>query len=355
MTTTSMANLTAPWLLAQQDVGAGWFPETAASSAGGVDTTFRILLFVTGICLAIIVGVIDLFLWKYRRRSHDEIGKPSHPDRPGPGRGLLAALILLPLALAVALFLVGFQGFLSGQIAPARAYEIQVEGRQWAWHFTYPNGYVSQELHVPLDEPVKLLLTSADVVHSVVIPAFRLRQEVVPGRQTEAWFTAGKPGEYPLLGGEYNGAWYDSMRCVVVVHEPGGFETWLAAAANVLEQYPPIEAGEILVQRNGCLQCHSLDGVKGIGPSLLDVLGRDRVFTDGSNLVTDEEYIRESIKAPQQRVVDGFQPVMPPQPNLGDPEIDAIIEYLKSLGDAAVVPDEAALDEAGPDSAQEEG
>ena len=206
-----------------------------------------------------------------------------------------------------------------------------VEGQKWNWSFTYPNGYVDANLHVPVDRPVQLVMSSADVIHSLYVPVFRIKQDVVPGRYSKVWFEATEPGEYDLFCAEYCGTSHSDMLALVVVHPPGEFEAWLEQASNFLETMSPVDAGRKLFQVRGCMQCHSMDGSAKTGPTLLGVFGRSENMANGTTLTVDENYIRESILEPNARVVAGFEPVMPTyQGRLKDAEIMAIIEYLKA-------------------------
>jgi cytochrome c oxidase subunit 2 len=216
--------------------------------------------------------------------------------------------------------------------APANAYEILVDGQKWNWTFTYPNGYADSMLHVPVDRPVQLVMSSADVIHSLYVPAFRIKMDVVPGRYSKAWFEATAPGEYELFCAEYCGTDHSSMITKVVVHPVGEFETWLEQASNFLETMSPVDAGRKLYQIRGCQQCHSVDGSAKTGPTLLGVFGKTETLTDGTSVVADENYIRQSILDPASQVVAGYEPVMPTyQGRIKDEEITVIIEYLKSL------------------------
>ncbi len=215
---------------------------------------------------------------------------------------------------------------------PEGAYEIQVTGQRWSWQFAYQNGYVDGDLHVPADVPVRLVMSSQDVIHSLFVPAFRLKMDAVPGRYTEAWFQADLPGEYPLLCAEYCGTGHSTMTATAIVHPPGEFEKWLEKASSFHELMSPAEAGRLLYRRRGCFQCHSVDGTANIGPTFKRLFGRKQALRDGSVLAVDENYVRESILEPQEKIVAGFEPVMPTyKGRLKDRDVTAIIEYIKTL------------------------
>jgi cytochrome c oxidase subunit 2 len=215
---------------------------------------------------------------------------------------------------------------------PDNAYEVQVTGQKWNWLFTYPGGYVDPDLHVPVDTPVRLVLSSQDVIHSFFVPAFRIKRDVVPGRYNKTWFQSEKPGSYQVFCAEYCGTSHSTMLAKVVVHEPGQFERWLAEASNFLDKMPPEEAGEKLYLQRGCPQCHSVDGKPSTGPTFAGLFGSSVALSGGGSVGVDEDYIRTSILEPSAQVVAGYEPVMPSfQGRLNDREIDAIIAYLKTL------------------------
>ena len=197
---------------------------------------------------------------------------------------------------------------------------------------------MSDELHVPVNQPVRLVITSEDVLHSVYVPAFRVKMDAVPGRFTKAWFDATQTGEYPLFCAEYCGTDHSNMNTIVVVHERGQFEKWLEDAANYIDRIAEgdvvalSEAGRDLYRRKGCLQCHSIDGTVKNGPTFKGMFGKVEPMRDGSQVEVEENYIRESVLDPQAKVLAGFDPIMPTfKGKLKDKEILAIIEYIKSL------------------------
>lgn len=317
-------------------------PPQGSTIAGEVDSVFYIIYWISVFFFALIVGMMTWFVVRYRsRRPTDEAAPSVHHNL-----GLEITWTAIPILVSAAIFVLGFRSFMNIVTPPAEAYQIQVTAQKWQWFFTYPNGHVTSELHVAVDRPVTLVMTSEDVIHSLFIPAFRVKKDVVPGRYAKVWFEATTAGDFPLLCTEYCGTGHSDMLTTVTVHEPGMFDKWLQENSNLLATMPPAEAGEMLVRKRGCLQCHSLDGTALIGPTLKDVFGHEVTMRDGSRVLADEDYIRESILEPMATVVAGYEPVMPTYAGkLKDQEISAIITYLKTLSDKGGEADADATEE----------
>jgi cytochrome c oxidase subunit 2 len=317
-------------LLLAGDEGTFWLPSAKSTAASDVDGLFYFILGIDVFFFLLIVAMMLVFLVKYRRRGEEATTeKSSHHSTL-----LELAWSGIPLLLVLAIFAVGFRGYMNLQRPPADTYDIEVTAQKWSWSFTYPNGYEDGELHVPAGRPIKLVMSSKDVIHSFFVPDFRVKMDVVPGRYSTTWFEAPEPGESPIYCAEYCGTSHSEMLSRVVVHEPAEFEAWLAEAANWMAGLPPEEAGEKLYAKKGCVQCHTTTGAAGIGPTFLGAWGKTRNFTDGSSGPMDENYVRESVLQPQAKIVAGFDPVMPTfQGRLNDEEIRALIAYLKSLSE----------------------
>ncbi|UCF66762.1 MAG: cytochrome c oxidase subunit II [Acidobacteriota bacterium] len=304
-----------------------FMPEPASRVASSVDFTFYFVFGVSLFFFVILVALTIWFMFRYRARAGHEV-EPS----PSHNTGLELTWSILPALLLVMMFWCGFRGYMDMFVSSSNAYEILVEGQKWAWNFQYPNGYIDNELHIPVDREVTLTLTSTDVIHSVYVPAFRIKRDAVPGRYNKVTFVATMPGEYQLFCTEYCGTSHSDMLATVYVHAPGEFETWLEKASDIVGSLPPAEAGQVLYQKRGCTQCHSVDGKAGIGPTFLGIYERQGQMSDGTPIVADENYLRESILYPQAKIVAGYDPVMPTyQGRLKDEEITAIIAYLKTL------------------------
>jgi cytochrome c oxidase subunit 2 len=326
-------------------------PEAASRFAGEVDPIFHFIMGLSLLFFALIVGLMFAFIGTYRRRPGHRASQITH------NTALELTWSIIPTLLVVVIFWLGFKSFMDMRTAPENAYDIQVYGKRWSWEFGYPRGLMHDELHVPIDTPVRLTLQSDDVIHSLYVPAFRTKMDAVPGRFNKMWFRATKAGEYPLVCAEYCGTNHSQMITRVVVHEPGEFEKWLETADPLAklteEQYKayladpdkfirenpdvkrletPVLMGEKLVKRKGCSQCHTLDGSTSTGPTWKGIWGRTETLRDGSTATVDENYVRESIVDPNKKVVKGYEPVMP-KIMIKEREIAMIIEFMKSRKD----------------------
>jgi cytochrome c oxidase subunit II len=321
-----MLNLQATSLLADATSNI-WLPSQSSSVAGEVDFVFRFILWISLLFFVGIVGALLHFVVRYRRRPGIAAERIVHHNA-----SLKIAWGVIPFLLLMVIFAVGFTTFIGMAAEPDGAYEITVVGKKWVWSFQYPNGYIDDALHVPVDRPVKLVMSSDDVIHSVFIPAFRVKRDVIPGRYSSLWFRAMELGTFDLFCAEYCGTKHSDMISTVVVHPSGEFEAWLEKASNFLETMSPADAGKTLYKRRGCAQCHSVDGSKMVGPSFCQLYGEPAVLNTGDTITVDENYIRESILEPQAKARAGYRKVMPTyQGQLKDEEINAIIAYIKTL------------------------
>jgi len=292
--------------------------------AGRVDALFYFLIAVSVFFATLIFVLIVVFAIKYRRRNED--------DRPQAIPGNLRLEILwttIPLALTMVMFVWGAKLFFVTYYPPRDALEITVVAKQWMWKVQHPEGQSEiNELHIPASRPIKLVMTSQDVIHDFFVPAFRVKKDVLPGRYTTLWFEATKPGSYRLFCAQYCGTQHSGMVGRIIVMEPTEFQTWLSGGAAGISM---ASAGEKLFQKLGCVTCH-LSNDSGRGPSLVGVFGKKVQLEAGRSATADETYIRESILNPQAKVVAGFQPIMPTFKGLiSEDGITQIIAYLKSL------------------------
>jgi cytochrome c oxidase subunit 2 len=310
--------------------GSFWMPPPGSAGAHEVDWLVRVLLYVCTFFFLLITSLLVTFVIRYRR---SRVAGP----QPSASHSLPLELAwsIIPLAILMMFFYFGFRGFINSMTPPDDAYSIQVTGQKWAWLFTYPNGYVDKDLHVPVDTAVKLTLTSEDVIHSLFIPAFRLKRDALPGRYTTTWFQADRTGTFDLFCTEYCGEGHSAMLAKVIVHDKVEYKKWLEDAGAFIDRMPPAQAGARLFQTQGCAQCHSVDGSGGIGPSLKNVYSTQQPMKGGGSVLADEDYLRESIMDPQAIIVAGFEPVMPTyKGRLKDKEITVLIAYIKSISKA---------------------
>lgn len=303
-------------------------PPAKSTLASETDALFHFINVVSILLLLGITIAIIYFAWKYRRKSDDEV-TPAITHNSA----FEVTCSVIPLILVMLVFGWGFTGYMNLKTAPSDAYEIRVVGTSWLWQFHYENGHVSaRELYVPANRPIKLLMSSNDVLHSLYIPDFRVKMDVLPNRISSLWFEASEPGESIIFCTEYCGMSHSDMMATAHVLPEDEFETWLETAGSADDDLEPVELGEQLVQRNACLTCHSTDGSVIQGPSFQGIFGSEREIESGETITADENYIRESILEPNAKVVSGFNPVMPAfAGTLDDRQIEAIIEYLKTL------------------------
>lgn len=304
-------------------------PEQASTVAGQIDALYVFLVAISVFFTILTAVLVVLFAVKYRRRSENEVPEQPHEDSK---LEILCGSVLLVLVLVI--FGWGAKIFFDNSKAPADAMEILVVGKQWMWKLQHPNGKREiNTLHVPVGQPVQLTMTSEDVIHSFFIPAFRVKQDVVPGRYTKVWFEATKPGQYHLFCTEYCGTEHSKMVGYVQALPPAEYERWLRGASGAAET--PVEAGARLFTQLGCATCHN-PGSGALGPNLAGVAGHTVKLTDGTEVVADDEYLRESILNSQAKVVAGYAPVMPLfKGMISEDQILNLIAYIKSLTPAA--------------------
>ena len=300
------------------------FPERASSLASRVDALTLYLAIVSVFFATLIFAFVVVFAVKYRRRS----------DRPMAERVPASTLLeivwmVIPLGLMLVMFFWGARLYFWTYRAPSNAMDVYVVGRQWMWKLQHAEG-VSEinELHVPLGRPIRLVMTSQDVIHSFFVPAFRIKQDVLPGRYTTTWFEPTRPGEYHLFCAEYCGTKHSGMTGRVVVLEQSRYEKWLAGG---LSGESLAAGGQRLFYSLGCATCHA-PGSQQRGPTLDNLFGKTVRLRDGQTVVADEAYLRESILDPGVKVVAGFEPVMPVyRGTVSEEDVLKLIAYLKSL------------------------
>jgi len=304
-------------------------PAANSTIAGEVDALFYFILYASIIVFAIVVAITAYFLVRYRRKGKTEL--TSGVDH---NIKLEVFWTVIPTILVFIVFYWGFGTFLKMHVAPKDAIEIRATGQKWFWTFDYPNGANGvNELVVPENQPVKLLLSSTDVIHSFFVPEFRVKMDALPNRYTVVWFEATEVGEYNIFCTEYCGKGHSEMLGKVTVLPNLLYENWLAESqVDIPEGMSLEEAGGKLYISKACNTCHSINGSVGVAPSFKGIFGKTEKLSDGSSLPINENYLRKSILNPQAQVVAGFAPVMPTYQNvLSDRQIDALIAYIKSL------------------------
>ncbi len=304
------------------------------------DDTFFFIMGISLTLLALNTGIMLYFVYRYSRKRHPraEEVKENVP--------LEVIWTVIPTILVLAIFFVGWKGFQYMRTAPPDAMVIHVTARQWSWTFDYANGKESNVLNVPVRKPIKLLITSADVLHSLFIPAYRIKEDAVPGMETHLWFLPDELGSYDLFCTEYCGVGHSAMITKVEVMPQKDFDAWYKGGVRVAAERPAAKAtekkkaaagpdGATLYQVKGCVACHSVDGSPKVGPSFKGLFGkRETVIHDGKEIeiTVDEAFIRRTLLEPEKDRVKGFPPIMPSQKGLlTDRELDAIVEYIRSL------------------------
>ena len=304
--------------------GTPLFPESASTMASRVDSLYFFLLAVAIFFSLLIAGLIVFYAVKYRRRAADSVGSEIRG-----GLVLELTWTIIPLLITMVIFVWGASVFFAMARPPDETINIYVVGKQWMWKFQHLDGQREiDELHVPVGRPVKLIMTSEDVIHDVFIPAFRIKADVVPGRYTNLWFQSTKPGRYRLFCAEYCGTKHSGMIGQVVVMEPSEYQTWLSGGAA---EGSLASAGAKLFQDLACNTCHRPDA-QGRGPVLEGLFGKTVTLQNGETLTVDEAYVRESILQPAAKIASGFQPIMPTfQGLVTEEQLLELIEYVKSL------------------------
>ena len=310
-------------------------PEQASTVAGQVDALYYFLVALSAFFSVLIAVVVIGFVIRFRDSGDRQVGPT--------GEGFLALELtwtIIPFILVMILFGWGARVFITMRTPPADAMQVYVVGKQWMWKAQHLEGRREiNELHVPVGRPVKLVLTSEDVIHSFYVPAFRVKQDAVPGRYTTMWFEADKVGEYHLFCAEFCGTAHARMIGRIVVMEPAEFQAWLSGASGSGDM---LAEGEKLFEQLGCRSCHQAEtGAR--GPTLVGLFNKQVQLADGRTVVADDTYLRESILNPQAAVVAGYQPIMPTfKGQVSEEALLQLMTYIKSLQAPATAPADAA-------------
>ncbi|MGE5191189.1 MAG: cytochrome c oxidase subunit II [Deltaproteobacteria bacterium] len=308
------------------DDGFRLLPEQASTHAPRVDLLYFFLVGLAVFFSVLIAALIVYFSIKYRRGNTRVDRAPAH----GHAYGLEITWMVIPFVITMAIFGWSARLYFSANRPPAGSTEVRVVGKQWMWKFQHANGRREiNTLHVARGRPVKLTMISEDVIHSLFVPAFRIKRDVLPGSYSACWFEATRTGEFHLFCAEYCGTNHSRMTGRVIVMDPAEFEAWLGGRK---ENEPPAAAGKRLFEELRCQTCHRPDAGAARCPPLEGLYGQEVKLAGGETAVADENYLRESILRPGAKVVAGFQPLMPPFDGQVDEEqLIELIAYIKSL------------------------
>lgn len=305
-----------------------WLPVQASTFAASHDGLFYFIYYLCVFFFVGIMGTMGYFAWKYRRRSENDVTSPLRGDHR-----IEILWSAIPSVLLVVIFAWGFTGFLDMSVPPSNTLNVQVTGQKWSWAFTYPSGGTSPELVVPVGEPVRLTMHSVDVLHSFYVPAFRVKRDVLPNRYTVLWFQSDLPGTYPVYCAEYCGTDHSRMITTVRVVPREEYETFVDGLGGCPDGQTLAECGEVVFRRFACNSCHSVEGARGVGPTVANLYGTEIGLVDGSRVVADETYLRTAILNPAAQVHEGFPPIMPGNyaQQLSEEQITALVAYIQSL------------------------
>jgi cytochrome c oxidase subunit 2 len=345
------------WLLSSTanagEEGTFWMPPQASTYAADVDFAFYFIYWVDVIFFLALMGGMLYLAVRYRRKGDD--------DRTIDIKGNHTVELIwsvFPSFLLIAMFALGFNAYMKQSIPPADAMEVRVNAQKWSWSFDYPSLGIEGEkvLVIPQGKPVRLTMTSRDVLHSFFVPDFRIKKDVVPGRYTVIWFQAdevfaARPdqgrgpnddgdmvsglgvGEHQVFCTEYCGTDHSRMYSRVRVLPQEEYDAWVKAKVNIdLTAMTAVERGQYHYKKKGCNGCHSTDGTKMVGPSFQGLYGKTESLSDGSSVTVDDSYISESILVPGEKIVAGYSNQMPTfQGQLDSGQVTDIIEFIKSL------------------------
>jgi cytochrome c oxidase subunit II len=304
------------------------FPEQASTFAANVDALYIFIVATSAFfALAVTVAVV-MFGIIYRRKHDGEVGARIEGNLP-----LELLWSIIPTMISMVMFGWGASAFFEMRTPPAEAMQLYAVGKQWMWKFQHLEGQREiNELHVPVGRPIRITVTSEDVIHSLYFPSFRTKIDAIPGRYTQLWFEATKTGTYHIFCTEYCGTNHSGMIGSVVVMEPAAYQAWLAGGTT---EGTLAQRGERLFTELACNTCH-LDTGKGRGPSLQNIVGKPVELADGTTATVDEGYLRESIINSQAKIVKGYQPLMPAfQGLVSEDNLVALVEYIKTLSPTA--------------------
>jgi cytochrome c oxidase subunit II len=313
------------------------FFQQASSAAGKVDAVFIVICVLCVAFLVFITSTIVFFAIKYNKKRH-----PKGEDIE-ENVWLEITWTVIPLILFMGMFFYGWTNFDYMRSVPRDAMVITAIARQWAWSFAYPNGKRTTELIVALDKPVKIELRSLDVLHGFYVPAFRIKEDIVPGKNNYTWFTPTRLGSFDIECTVLCGVGHAEMLSEVVVVPLSEFESWYfgdeeslpssKAVTSAQTSAEPQNPAVAILEKGSCLTCHSLDGKVMVGPTFKGMCGRKRtIVVNGKEQEArcDETYLSRAIQSPMADTVKGYPPTMPSNP-LGAEELKQVVSFLMSL------------------------
>ncbi|MEM7786396.1 MAG: cytochrome c oxidase subunit II [Bacteroidota bacterium] len=317
--------------------GSLWLPPQSSTTAHEIDGLFYFILYTSTLLTILVTAAMVYFVWKYRRKSHADRPVDVHESK-----WLELSWVVVPTLLVLVVFFWGFRAYVSTSIPPTDAITINVEGYKWAWNFEYQNGVqYPNEVYVPVGTPIRLEMTSQDVLHSFYVPEFRIKHDVIPNRYSYVWFEAPEEGTYQVLCTEYCGTSHSNMGAKIhVVSRNEYYERRLGPPDQALSL---VEWGEQTYTRYSCNSCHSIDGADGVGPSWANVWGAPRPGSPQGEV--NEEYVTASILYPQEYMVPGYENGNMPSYDgqLNEAQLAGVSAYIRELSGAATEADRTVL------------
>jgi cytochrome c oxidase subunit 2 len=310
-------------------------PPAGSEFAKEIDSMYMGLFWLcTFLFLTVAVPAV-YFAWRYRYKPGRVTPHDTH------NTAVEITWTVLPLLLCVGIFFWGLKGWIEYAVAPGDAMEVQITALQWQWRFEYPDGSRTiNDLHVPVNRPVKFIMTSEDVIHDFFVPDMRVKHDIIPGRYTEVWFTPTVLGKHNFTCAEYCGKDHSGMKGMMTVESDADFAKFLETGGTEWEDYfngkdpkkTPADWGKVQYETKGCNSCHTIDGSKSKGPSWKGIWMKMETLNNGSKVLVDEAYLRESMMSPQAKVVNGFEPIMPSfQGLLKENQMKGLFAFIQSL------------------------
>lgn len=303
--------------------------EKIAQPAASWDSHYQLYFMLVAGIWVLVTALLVYFSLKYRRKKNEA----QKDGAPISGNVFLEVVwTAVPLIIVTLLGIQTWAVYAEFRNVPKGAYEVYVEGFQWGWNITYPSEGITtkNELRVPEGVPIKVTLTSKDVLHAFFIPEYHVQEETIPGRSTYFWFRPSKLGEFIAYCTEFCGTNHSLMLAKVIVQKQSEFNDWVTEHRSAEARLTPVELGKKLVRDLGCVGCHSLGGEEAAGPTFRGIFGRQTALVSGKTMPANDEYLEHSIRTPNEEIVKGYDASMPPY-NMTEEDSHAIIEYLKTV------------------------